>query len=119
MEQERPPTDGSNMPSAPALTPEQLRAMVEATRRARKVRGCAGVATFRAWTEGAFGAITLLFTLLSFSAPGLFIGAALVGAAIGDFHGAALVRRFDPHGPRRLALNQLVLGANLVIYSVW
>src|SRR5262245_47546627 len=100
------------MPPAPALTPEQLRAMVEATRRARKVRRCAAVAVFSAWTEGAFGAVTLLMTFVSFSAAGLFIGAALVGAAIGDFHGAGLVRRFDPRGPRRLAVNQLLLGAN-------
>jgi hypothetical protein len=102
-----------------ALAPAQLAAVVEASKRARKVRRCAGIATFGGWTTGAFGGLTLLCLPLSFSWSGLFIGAALGVAALGEFHGASLVRGFDPRGARRLAMNQVMLGACLVIYAVW
>lgn len=102
-----------------ALAPGQLTALVEASKRARKVRRCAAVATLGGWTTAVFGGLTLLWLPLSFSWSGLFIGAALVVTAWGEFHGASLVRRFDPRGARRLALNQLVLGSSLVLYAMW
>ena len=108
----------AGMPPA-ALTPDQLHAMVEASRRARKLRRCCAVATFGAWTTGAFGLLTLLALPLSFSWPTLAIGLGLVAAAVGEFHGRALVRAFDDRGPLRLAYNQAFLGAVLVGYSIW
>lgn len=109
------------MPPAPVapISPEQLRALVEASRRAKKLRRCTSVARFGGWTCGIFGAITLAALPLAFSWAGLFIGAGLCAAAYGEFHGAALVRALDARGPRRLAMNQIVLAAVLVTYSLW
>ena len=107
------------MQSANGLTPEQLRGLVDASRRAKKVRRCASVAMFGGWTTGIFGGISLMGLPFGFSLASAFITAGLLFAAYGEFHGAKLVRAFDERGPRRLALNQIFLGAVLVIYAVW
>ncbi len=107
------------MQSANTISAEQLRGLVEASRRARKVRRCAGVAMFGGWTTGVFGGVSLMGLPFSFSAAGLFVSAGLLIAAYGEFHGAKLVRGFDVRGPKRLALNQMFLGAVLVIYAIW
>lgn len=102
-----------------ALTPQQLASLVVASRRAKKVRRCATVATLGGWTTGAFGLISLVFLPLSFSWPGVLICVGLIAVAVGEFRGGAMVRRFDPRGASALAWNQGLLGASLVAYSVW
>lgn len=102
-----------------ALTPPQLASLVEASRRAKKVRRCATVATLGGWTTGAFGAISLAFVPLSFSWPGVLISMGLITVAAGEFRGAALVRRFEPRGASLLAWNQGLLGLSLTVYAVW
>ncbi len=106
-------------PVAATFAPEHIGALAEASRRAKKIRRCVTVATFGGWTTGVFGGFSALGLVLSFSFAGLFISAALLGAAWGEFHGAAMVKRFDPRGARRLAINQIGLGSALVVYAVW
>lgn len=101
------------------LNPQQLASLVEASHRAKKVRRCATVATLGGWTTGAFGFISLLFLPLSFSWPGAMISLGLVAVAVGEFRGAAMVRRFDPRGASSLARNQGLLGISLVVYATW
>jgi hypothetical protein len=107
------------MPAPATFSPDHLQALVEASRRTTKIRRCVTVATFGGWTTGAFGGITLLGAIVSFSFASLFIGVALLAAAWGEFHGAAMVRRYEPAGARRLAMNQVMLGAALFVYAVW
>lgn len=102
-----------------AFAPEQLAILTEAARRAKKLRRCVAVATVGGWTTAIFGGISLLGLLFSFSLASLFISVALLVAAWGEFHGAAMVKRFEPAGARRLAINQLFLGGALVVYAAW
>jgi hypothetical protein len=101
------------------LTPDQLAALVDLSKRARKVRRAEGVARFGGWTGAIFAAITLASSAMSWSPSGLFVGAGLAVVAAGEFYGAALLSRMDPRGPRRLALNQVLLAAVLVAYGAW
>ena len=101
------------------FAPEHIGALAEASRRTKKIRRCVSIANFGGWTAAVFGAFSLLGLAFSFSLASLFITVALGVVAWGEFRGAAMVRRFDPAGARRLALNQVVFGAALFIYSVW
>ena len=49
------------------LNAEQLRALVDVSRRARKVRRAAAVARFGGWTGAVFAAITLVSAVFSFA----------------------------------------------------
>src|SRR5947207_285270 len=110
---------GDMPPGVAALTPEQLRALVDVSRRARKIRRAGAVARFGGWTGAVFAAITLVSAVFSFALSTVFIGAGLALVAAGEFHGAALLRRLDPRGPRHLALNQVLLAAVLCGYAAW
>lgn len=107
------------MTPVPPLTPEQLRALVEAGRCARKVRRGAAVARFGGWTGAVFAVLTLLAALVSFSWSTLGVGIGLAAVAAGELHGAALLSRLDARGPRRLAINQALLAAVLCGYAGW
>lgn len=103
---------------APApLTPEQQGELDEARERARGFMKAARAATFNIWTIGAFAAITLLFGIFSLTALILGVGMAVV--TWNEYRGRALLRRFDPAGPRLLGRNQLGLMALIVAYAVW
>jgi hypothetical protein len=101
------------------LNPQQLASLVEASRRAKRVRRCATVATLGGWTTGSFGVISLLLLPLSFSWPGVLISLGLIAVAAGEFRGGAMVRRFDPRGASALAWNQGLLGLSLTVYAAW
>jgi hypothetical protein len=107
------------MQSAPPLTPEQLRSLVDTAKRARKIRRASAVARFGGWTGAIFAGLTILGSVVWWSWSGLFVGVGLAAVAYGEFHGAALLSRLDPSGPRRLALNQGLLAAVLCVYAVW
>ena len=85
--------------------------------RAGKVLGAAKVAALTGWTVGAFGVLSLLFSLLS--PTGVLVGGALVAVAWNELEGRKLLLRFDPEGPRRLARNQLWLLAVIALYCGW
>jgi hypothetical protein len=112
------PVTAPAIPGAPAASPlsaehlEQLRA---AQARGAKVRRAIAVARFGGWSVGIFGGLTLLFGILT--VPGWVMGLGLIVAAVGEFSGAAGLRRFDPIACRRLAYNQLFLAGLLIVYA--
>ena len=101
----------------PSLTPEQRQALAAAKERSRPFMGAARTATFNIWTLGAFAAVTILFGLFSLTALVLGIGMAVV--TWNEHKGRAMVRRFDPAGPRLLGRNQLGLMALIIVYALW
>lgn len=103
----------------PSLTADQLRSLVDTSRRARKIRRSAAFARFGGWTGAMFAGLTLLCLVFSFSLSALFVGVGLAVVAWGEFAGARLLSQLDPRGPGRLAMNQVVLAFVLCFYSAW
>jgi hypothetical protein len=99
------------------LSSAQIEALGTAMQRAGKVLGAAKVAAFTGWTVGAFGVLSLLFSLLS--PTGVLVGGALLAVAWNEMEGRKALLRFDPAGPRRLARNQLWLLAVIALYCGW
>lgn len=99
------------------LTPEQQRALSEATERAGKINGAARVATFNGWTIGVFAAIGILFGVVSLTALVMGVGMAVV--AWNEFRGRAMLRQFDTRGPQLLGRNQLGFLALITAYCLW
>jgi hypothetical protein len=99
------------------LSAEHLAQLREAERRARKLRRAAGVAGFGGWSAAIFAAAS---AALSLTDPvGLTIAGVLALVAYHEFRGRGQLLRIDPGAPRRLALNQVFLGAALVGYGGW
>ena len=108
-------TDASTTGGGP-LSPEQQRQLAQANQRARKVLSAARVATFNGWTIGSIAGFSLLFGL--FSRTALVMGIAMGIVAWNEFRGRALLRAFDPAGPRLLGKNQLGFLAVIVGYCL-
>lgn len=105
-------------PSAPGgLTPEQIRELQTAQRNGRKVNRAARSAAFSGWTLATFAAITLLAGLFDMTSFVLGVGMAVVATI--ELRGASAIRRLDVTAPRRLAFNQLALGAMMCVYATW
>lgn len=106
-------------PAAPAgpLSSDQLGQVAAAYKRARKVRRVVGVARFSAWTTAVFGGLTLLGGFFATSA--LVLGLGMVFCGWNELRAAEQVRRLDPRGCTRLALNQLILFGFLALYCMW
>ncbi|HKJ03146.1 MAG TPA: hypothetical protein VJ997_11845 [Longimicrobiales bacterium] len=105
------------MNADPGLTPEQRRELADAKERSRAFMGAVRTATFNIWTIGSFAAITILFGLFSLTALVLGIGMAVV--TWNEYRGRAMVRRFEPEGPRLLGRNQLGLMVLIIAYALW
>lgn len=99
------------------LTAEQRQEFADAGRRASGLAFAGKIATLNGWSIGGFAAITLVFGLFSLTALILGVGMAVV--ARNEFRGRALLRSFDPAGPRLLGLNQLGFMALIVLYCCW
>ncbi len=109
-----PPTAA---PASPALTPQHFEQINAACRSARSITRASGVATFSGWSMAAFALVSALPAL--FGSLGAIVPAAVLGGiAWNEIRGAGMLRRFDPAGPRRLAINQVVLAAFIVVYSL-
>ena len=105
-------------PAGPApLSAEHLDQLRQAERRARKLRRAAGVAGFGGWSAGIFAAVSAALSLTD--PAGLMIAGVLALVAYHEFRGRGQLLRLDPGAPRRLALNQVFLGAALVGYGGW
>lgn len=110
----------ANMPAPPGagpLSPEDLRQLEAARKRAKSIRRAIGVARFNGWSVGLFAALSLLVGL--FSLKSLLIGAVLAVVAYNEFAGARQLRCYDERAARRLGFNQIGLGVVLVVYAVW
>lgn len=100
------------------LTTDHLRALADARARSRKIRRAATVATFSGWSMALFAMMTLVGALFGDIAA-LVLGVGLSLIAYNELRGGAMLRRFEPAGAKRLALNQLALGVLLVGYASW
>jgi hypothetical protein len=99
------------------LSPEQLQELKAARERAGGIRAAGRVAAFNAWTLGILAGITALFGLTSI--PMLALAAGMGWVARNEWHGRALLLRFDPSGPTLLTRNQLGLLVLAVVYCTW
>ncbi len=99
------------------LTAEQRQELADASRRAQALASAGKIATFNGWTIGGFAAITLVFGL--FSLTTLILGLGMAVVARNEFRGRALLRSFDPAGPRLLGQNQLGFMTLIILYCCW
>ena len=105
-------------PSAPGpLSPQQLRELTDARSAHRYIRRAITVALFDGWTIAAFAIANCLCGLADFQS--MIVGAVLGVMAFVEIRGASQLRRLDESAPRRLAINQILLGLLLCAYAVW
>jgi hypothetical protein len=100
-----------------ALTREQLAAFTQARVRGRKISRAATVAAVSGWTLAFFAFISLIGGV--FSLTSLLLGVGLGIMAHLELRGSKGLRRFDETAPRRLAFNQIAIGAMIVVYCGW
>ena len=106
----------SSAPANSPLSEAQLRELAGANEALRKIRRVVSIARFDGWTVAAFAALTTLFGITQ---P-LTLVMALVMACIAiiELRGAKRLGRLDPRAARTLGLNQLALGALLILYAL-
>ncbi len=113
--QEIPQTEGSPVG---AISPEQVGALVDGQKRARKVRRAAVVAGVSGWSMLVFAAVSVLAGCFG-DAASLVAGMVLGAVAVNELRGGAMVRRLEARGTRVLAWNQALLGVLIVGYAAW
>jgi len=104
-------------PFAIQLTPQQLRELADARAAGKYVRRAIAVATFDGWALAAFAIANCLCGLADLSS--MVIGLALGGLAYLEIRAASQLRRLDESAPRRLGINQILLGTLLAAYAIW
>jgi len=100
------------------LSEQHLAELAGAKQAGRRLRRASGVAKASAWSTGGLGAITLLGGLFG-DAPSLALGVVMVSLSVREALLGARLAALEPGVPRKLAVNQLFLGAALIAYSVW
>ena len=95
--------------------PQHLEQIAEARLRGKKIRRAVTIATLSGWSLAIFAGITLLTGL--FDPPTLMLGAGLGLAACIEVRGARDLRRLQVRAPKRLASNQVFLGASVAAYA--
>ena len=103
-------------PFAIQLTPQQLRELADARAAGKYVRRAIAVATFDGWALAAFAIANCLCGLADLSS--MVIGLALGGLAYLEIRAASQLRRLDESAPRRLGINQILLGTLLAAYAI-
>jgi hypothetical protein len=106
-------------PAVPAFTPENVAQISEAKARFKKIARAIAVAKFDAWTVAIFGGLTFIVGLASFSIVGTLLGAGMSYVAYAEFTEAARLRKLDPDAPKKLAVNQVILGSLLMGYAIY
>ena len=104
-------------PTAIQLTPQQVRELADARAAGKYVRRAIAVATFDGWALAAFAMVNCICGLADFQS--FIIGVALGGLAYVEIRGAGQLRRLDESAPRRLGINQILLGMLLAVYAIW
>ncbi len=94
-----------------------MQALADGMGRAGKIFRAGSVAAVTGWSVIAFGALSILASLLS--PKGVLVGGALLWVGWNELEGRKELLRFDPAGARRLARNQLWLLAVLLLYCGW
>src|SRR5579872_1559984 len=98
-----------NMSSTP--TPENIAEYAAAQKAVKKIRFATYVAAMDGWTLAVFGLGT--FVLSVGSVLGMALGAGMTIMAWRELTQGKALSRLDPEAPRKLAINQLVLGGML------
>ena len=112
----QPPPLNLASPAVTPASPQHLEQIAAARKRGKKIKRCASTANFSAWTIAIFGAITLITSIPSLF--GMMLGAGMCVLSHFEFKGARDMRRLDPGAPKRLARNQMVMCALLLVYAV-
>ena len=112
----QPPPLNLASPAVTPASPAHLEQIAAARKRGRSIQRCASVASLSGWTIAIFGALTVVTSIGSLIGMALGVGMCLLSHF--EFRGAKEIRRLDPTAPKRLARNQLILGALILIYSV-
>jgi hypothetical protein len=99
------------------LSAEQLRQLLEARVRAKRVRRCVVVATIDGWSVATFGALTLLLGM--FSVVGWVLGGGMLAVACVELLTVRRVKQLEDAAARRLGWNQLALASLLLGYATW
>ena len=105
-------------PTPGPLSPEHIRELTEGRRRAKKIRRAAGVAAASGWTMAFFAACTFVSAAFG-DIVSLILAILLSAITYNELKGGRLLHRLEPRGARRLELNQIALGALIVVYAVW
>ncbi len=103
----------------PSFTPENVAELAESKKHFKKINRAISVAKFDAWTVGIFGGLTLIVGLGSFSLVGVLLGAGMSYVAYSEFMNASKLRKLDLESPKKLAINQVVLGSLLMAYAIY
>jgi len=104
-------------PTAIQLSPQQLRELADARTAHKYIRRAINVALFDGWTVAAFAIANCVCGLADFQS--MLVGGVLGVIAFVEIRGASQLRRLDQTAPRRLAINQILLGLLLCAYAVW
>ena len=110
-----PPFAHLASPAVTAASPQHLEQIAEARKRGKTIRRCASVASTSAWTIAIFGAFSVIFSIGDYL--GMAIGVAMCVLSHFEFKGAKEIRRLDINAPKRLARNQMIMGALMLVYS--
>lgn len=103
--------------SDPVLREEHFAQLEQAVRNARPARRAAGYASFSGWSMLLAGAVSLPFVLGNI--PMLIFCVALAGVGTRELTLRRRLLRLETSAPRKLAINQLVLGATLAGYAIF
>ncbi len=105
-------------PPAPGpLSPQQLKELADARAAGKYVRRAIAVATFDGWALAVFAIANCICGLTDFQS--MIIGIPLGVMAYIEIRGAGQLRRLDESAPRRLGINQILLGTLLSVYAIW
>lgn len=102
---------------APAIEDEHIAQLEQAVRNARASRRVAGYASFSGWSTLLAGAISLPFALSNI--PMLFFCVSLAAIGTRELTLRRRLLRLETSAPKKLAINQLVLGITLAAYAVF
>jgi hypothetical protein len=107
------------LPAVPSFTPENVAELAESKKHFKKIFRAINYAKFDAWTVGIFGGLTLIVGLGTFSLVGVLLGAGMSYVAYSEFMNASALRKLDLNSPKKLAINQVVLGSLLMAYAIY
>jgi hypothetical protein len=107
----------ANQEQPEAASPEQIKLLTEAKVRRKRIDKAIGVASFNAWSGAVMAALALPFALFSVSAA--LTGMVLTVFAYTEFSGRKMLRELEVRGLQVMAINQLALGAAIILYAVW
>jgi len=94
-------------------TPEQRAQM----RAIKKVRRAATMAAISGWSTAVIGGLALPFGLVSWVS--LVLGSALVALGVNELLARGQLLKLIAGATKRLALNQIVLGATIIVYAAF